>query len=390
MFYKTTDIQFQKYGSVYNEPFKIKSEYIYKEISISSHLLTSMFYCNQPVRIESGDYANIVVSKDLHKFELFAIRLNLVISPFQYFNIVPQNKKQTVKLIIPNDAKFIALNLMKPYTYRPIVPILSIRQIVGCYYNMKKPDYYFDGEQHEFYELTFIEHGNMECHIDDNHYTLNTNDLMIFGPNQFHQQKIDYHLSCSYLTILFEMDIFDDSKLLNTVFHLNDNLHGILSKLLLASDKQNIYSQSLMLCYLQETIIHLLQDNQLKKGLVKFPNIQEYRYNLFRQIEKYINENISSPLMIDDITREFSISRSSLQTLFKTNVNKTPKHYITDLKLKRSKELLLENKYTVTEIAYMLGFSSIHYFSRAFKQKFNRTPSEYCKEEYPTVSKKDL
>ena len=134
-----------------------------------------------------------------------------------------------------------------------------------------------------------------------------------------------------------------------------------------------------MLCYLQETIIHLLQDNQLQKGAPKTPNIQEYRYDLFKQIAKYIDENINMPLSIEDITHNFSISRSSLQTLFKTNVNKTPKYYITDLKLNRSKKLLLENKYTVTEIAYMLGFSSIHYFSRAFKQRFNLTPSEYSK-----------
>ncbi len=379
MLCKTTNIQFQKYGFVYNEAFNKKNKYIYKEIAISSHLLTTMFYCDKEIRVESADFANIVVSKDLHQFDLFSIRLNLIIKPFQYFNIIPQNKKQTVKLIIPHDAKFIALNLMKPYIYRPIVPVLSIPQIVGCYYNIKKPDYYFRGEQHNFYELTYIDHGSLDCFVEDTWYTLHADDLMIYGPNQFHQQKVGDDQTCSYLTILFEMDINDDSKLLNTVFHLNDNLHNLLNKLSLTSDKQNIYSQTLMLCYLQETIIHLLQDNQLQKGAPKTPNIQEYRYDLFKQIAKYIDENINMPLSIEDITHNFSISRSSLQTLFKTNVNKTPKYYITDLKLNRSKKLLLENKYTVTEIAYMLGFSSIHYFSRAFKQRFNLTPSEYSK-----------
>ena len=92
-----------------------------------------------------------------------------------------------------------------------------------------------------------------------------------------------------------------------------------------------------------------------------------------------MRNNINTPLSIEDITEYFSISRSSLQALFKANINKAPKNYIINLKLKRSKELLLENKYTITEIAYMLGFSSIHYFSRAFKQQFNLTPSEYSK-----------
>jgi len=52
------------------------------------------------------------------------------------------------------------------------------------------------------------------------------------------------------------------------------------------------------------------------------------------------------------------------------------------IKLKKSKELIRENKYTISEIAFMLGFSSIHYFSRTFKQHFNLTPSEYAKKLY--------
>lgn len=379
MICKTTNIQFQKFGSIYNDPFKNKNKYIYKEISISSQILTTMFYCNQQVRIESADFANIVVSNDLKRFELFTIRLNLLIKPFQYFNIIPQNKKIKVKLIIPSNAKFIAFNLMKPYIYQPIVPVLSIPQIIGCYYNLKKPKYYFKGEQHNFYELTFIDHGSLDNYIGDTWYTLQKNDLMIFGPNQFHKQKVNCNQTCSYLTILFEMSIIDDSKLLNTVFHLNDTLCNLLNKLTLTSDKQNIYSKTLMLCYLQEVILHLLQNDQFQKKPSKLPNVQEYQNNLFKQILTYINENISQPLTIEEISHNFSISRSSLQTLFKTNINKAPKNYIINLKLNRSKELLLENQYSVTEIAYMLGFSSIHYFSRAFKRKFNLTPSEYAK-----------
>lgn len=379
MICKTTNTQFKKFGSIYNDPFKNENKYIYKEISISSQILTTMYYCNQQVRIESADFANIVVSKDLKRFELFTIHLNLVIKPFQYFNIIPQNKKIKVKLIIPSNAKFIAFNLMKPYIYQPIVPILSIPKIIGCYYNLKKPKYYFKGEQHNFYELTFIDHGSLDNYIGDTWYTLQKNDLMIYGPNQFHKQKVNSNQTCSYLTILFEMSIIDDSKLLNTVFHLNDTLCNLLNKLALTSDKQNVYSKTLMLCYLQEVIIHLLQNDQFQKKPSKLPNVQEYQNNLFKQILTYINENINKPLTIEEISHNFSISRSSLQTLFKTNINKSPKNYIIDLKLNRSKELLLENQYSITEIAYMIGFSSIHYFSRAFKRRFNLTPSEYAK-----------
>ena len=48
------------------------------------------------------------------------------------------------------------------------------------------------------------------------------------------------------------------------------------------------------------------------------------------------------------------------------------------LKLKKSQALICESKYTISEIASMLGFSSIHYFSRKFKSEFGISPSEYA------------
>ena len=59
-----------------------------------------------------------------------------------------------------------------------------------------------------------------------------------------------------------------------------------------------------------------------------------------------------------------------------------PKKYINELKLEKSRQMICENKYTISEIALMLGFNSIHYFSRAFTQKYNMPPSEYAKTIY--------
>ena len=52
------------------------------------------------------------------------------------------------------------------------------------------------------------------------------------------------------------------------------------------------------------------------------------------------------------------------------------------MKLERSRQLLRENKYTVSEISLKLGYSSIHYFSNAFTQKYHISPSEYAKRIY--------
>ena len=118
-----------------------------------------------------------------------------------------------------------------------------------------------------------------------------------------------------------------------------------------------------------ETVNHetLLSDSQLSRN------------DLLSEILAYMNKRIAEPVTIEEICHEFYISRSSLQALFKTHLNTSPKNYLLNIKLQKSKELIRENQYTISEIAYMLGFSSIHYFSRLFKKYFNTTPSAYLR-----------
>jgi AraC-like DNA-binding protein len=138
-----------------------------------------------------------------------------------------------------------------------------------------------------------------------------------------------------------------------------------------------------MLCLLQEIIIRLLQSEFTLHRKEEKPVAiarQHYQDELLEKIVSYIETTICEPITIAEICQKFSLSRSSLQLLFKENLNQTPKKYISDLKLEKSCQLIRENKYTISEIALMLGFNSIHYFSRAFTQRYNMAPSEYAKQ----------
>ena len=93
-----------------------------------------------------------------------------------------------------------------------------------------------------------------------------------------------------------------------------------------------------------------------------------------------IDDNIYDPLTIPEICEHFSLSRSALQLLFKNSVDQSPKKYINDKKLERSCQMLLENRYTISEISLRLGYSSIHYFSKSFNMKYHMSPSEFVKQ----------
>ena len=62
-----------------------------------------------------------------------------------------------------------------------------------------------------------------------------------------------------------------------------------------------------------------------------------------------------------------------------TQMGISPGEYIRRVKLEESKCLIREGRMNFSKIAELLHYSSIHHFSRQFKDKFGMTPSEYAK-----------
>ena len=138
---------------------------------------------------------------------------------------------------------------------------------------------------------------------------------------------------------------------------------------------------TLMLCLLTEIIIRLLQGTYASPMNQPSNSVHKSAMDeLFDRIIAYIDENIYLPLTIPEICEHFSLSRTALQLMFKNSIDQSPKKYINDKKLERSCQMLLENRYTISEISLRLGYTSIHYFSKSFNMKYHMSPSEFVKQ----------
>ena len=65
--------------------------------------------------------------------------------------------------------------------------------------------------------------------------------------------------------------------------------------------------------------------------------------------------------------------------IFRENKGQSPMEYYMELKMREAKKLIRENNYTISQISDMLGYSSIHNFSRAFKKAVGLSPTAYKK-----------
>lgn len=392
---ETAGEAFQEYGFVYKEMTQDKrNTLICQNMLILSQRTLSQFLrfsCDAYLEVQSGT-GFLLVSMDPEngKIDEFGLNQRVHVRPNVYFAFVATTPELSVDVLVDTSYSFDTVTLSTPYEFHPVLPHIQLQTILGYYYRIRTPGYRFKGEKHEFFELTYVDTGILHTEVDGVRYTLGEKEMILYGPGQFHTQYTDENQSVSYVTILFQMDSTTPDAganwyeiLLNKVFPYNKKTYTLIKTLVQESTTGIPYMDSLMLCLLNETIIRLLQSQYvISSSPPSSVARQNYRDELFERILAYVESKIYEPITIAEICQQFSISRSSLQLLFKHAVDQSPKKYISDMKLEKSRQMLRENKYTVSEISLKLGYSSIHYFSNAFTQKYHISPSEYAKRIY--------
>ncbi|MBC8052664.1 MAG: response regulator [Sphingobacteriaceae bacterium] len=94
-----------------------------------------------------------------------------------------------------------------------------------------------------------------------------------------------------------------------------------------------------------------------------------------------IENNISDlNFRIEDLAVALKLSRRQLYRKLKAITNNTPHDFITKVRLQKSTELLLTGDYTISQIAYMVGFSEPANFTRTFTKEYKVSPKKYLKE----------
>ncbi|MET1258919.1 helix-turn-helix transcriptional regulator [Flagellimonas sp. DF-77] len=97
-------------------------------------------------------------------------------------------------------------------------------------------------------------------------------------------------------------------------------------------------------------------------------------------LRKDIDAHFDLDLNLDRLAQHHFVSKFHLLRLFKQYYGQTPKQYLTDVRLKRSKELLQQGT-SVTETCFAVGFESLGSFSSLFKTRNGIPPAKYQKEQ---------
>lgn len=100
-----------------------------------------------------------------------------------------------------------------------------------------------------------------------------------------------------------------------------------------------------------------------------------------RTIEKYIDD---SDLNVNFLCEKTDFNAKQLYRLIKKYVGVTPIEYIRQTRLRKAAELLAKQSFTVSEVMYMVGFSSPSYFSKCFTALYGVPPGKYAEQKHST------
>lgn len=103
--------------------------------------------------------------------------------------------------------------------------------------------------------------------------------------------------------------------------------------------------------------------------------------NLYvKRAVEFIRNNYFEDIKVTDIADYVCVNRSYLYTLFQKNLHMSPSKYLAEIRVSQGEKLLLMTDFSVEVAALSCGYRDGASFSRAFKERFGKSPAQYRKE----------
>ncbi|MBE6089637.1 MAG: helix-turn-helix domain-containing protein [Clostridium beijerinckii] len=244
---------------------------------------------------------------------------------------------------------------------------------------------------HDFYEFYLYLSGDVTYLIEGKSYNLKSGDIVLINTRELHRavinsMKVPYERIVLWINKSFlhelstpETDLtqcfenIEKSNVIRADFQIQQNVRAQLSKLLELENYKGLGKDLLYKAYIIELIIQL---NNLVLSHKSDFDIDVTKSSLIDGIVEYINNHINEELTIDELSKEFYLSKFHLSREFKKYTGTTIHRYIVQKKLIQAKELILKN-YPINSVYKQSGFGDYSNFFRAFKNEYSISPKQF-------------
>ncbi|WP_369693694.1 helix-turn-helix domain-containing protein [Lentibacillus sp. CBA3610] len=235
---------------------------------------------------------------------------------------------------------------------------------------------------HHFTELFYIVKGKGAFVLTDYDVPVQENDLVIINPHIEHTERSNKHDSLEYIALGIEGLSFWLTEEKNEPIGLytyqgerNDilfYLNKLLEEVQQSNDDYEVICQNII----EILIVKLWRERKITIEKTKPKELN--KTTAF--VKHYLNQNFRNDITLDMLATAGHINKYYLAHTFKKDMGISPIEYLNRIRIKEAKTLLETTDYSIADIAEINGFSSLSFFSQAFKRETSFAPSAYRKE----------
>ena len=232
---------------------------------------------------------------------------------------------------------------------------------------------------HNHMELFFIVGGKGQFLIEDQLHPVDVNNLVIINPNVVHTEVSLNAQPLEYIVLGVSGIQLAASDASDGQFSILDHfesaeISGCLRNILREMEQKNTGYEDVCQAYMEILIIRLMRSTALA-----VPSESQV-ISVNRQcaaVRRYIDLHFKEALTLEQLAEEGHMNKYYLSHAFKREYGVSPINYMISKRIEESKYLLAETDLSMTQIAQLLGFSSLSYFSQVFRRTQSATPMEY-------------
>ena len=283
---------------------------------------------------------------------------------------------------------------MPEYTGTRLNDEIKISRLYTVHYFEYSNRFSFTGESHDFWELVYADKGDVTVFADDKSFVLEQGNVIFHKPNEWHNVRANGVDAANITIITFASPSKAMSFFENKILSVGQKQKELLSKIV--SEYTNAFktplndpytthlerrsdaavaSEQLIKLFLCEFLILFLRnDPSGRQRTVRSIHSSDATLNL---LINYMEQNITKTVTLKELMEYSGTNRTAIENIFRENLGRGAVEYFLILKIELAKKYLREDNYNITQISEILGYSSIHYFSRQFKKITGMTPTEY-------------
>lgn len=242
-----------------------------------------------------------------------------------------------------------------------------------------------DLHSHSHYELYFLQSGTRKFFLRDRMYKISAPCFIVISPYTMHKtegfgfSRININVSADLLNP-YELSVL--KRLAEKIIPLTEETAATLFPLLKkatdiydAENKFSAYKLQSLLSYIILSVDELNAVKTVSSVKAKAENVSP----LALKTIDYLSEHYAEKISLDDLSKNFYVSKVTLCAYFKSAMNCTVGEYLMRLRINKAKQYLSSTKKNVEEISALCGFSSGAYLGLIFKQKTGLSPLQYRK-----------